>query len=163
IVSIYEVGEFEGQHYFSMKLVEGASLATQVSHFVNRPREAARLLAIVARAVHHAHPRQILHCDLKPGNVLLDLERQPSVTDVGLAKKTASASRLTEWEAVVGTPSYMPPEQAAAAKVLTTAADVYGLGAILYELLTGRPPFQAATPLDTLLQVLEQAPTPPRQ
>jgi WD40 repeat protein len=163
IVPIYEVGEHEGQHYFSMKLIEGGNLASQVERFTGDPRAVAKLVADVARAVHHAHQRGILHRDLKPGNVLLDQAGQPHVTDFGLAKKIEGDSKLTHSGAIVGTPSYMAPEQAAGKKGLTTAADVYALGAILYELLTGQPPFRAATPLDTLLQVLEREPDPPRR
>src|SRR5262249_12880461 len=163
IVPIYEVGEHEGQHYFSMKLIEGGNLASQVERFTGDPRAVAKLVAQVARAVHHAHQRGILHRDLKPGNVLLDQVGQPHVTDFGLAKKIEGDSKLTHSGAIVGTPSYMAPEQAAGKKGLTTAADVYALGAILYELLTEQPPFRAATPLDTLLQVLEREPEPPRR
>jgi serine/threonine-protein kinase len=163
IVPVYEVGEHEGQPYFSMKLIEGSSLARQVGRFARDPAAAARLVAVVARAVHHAHQRGILHRDLKPGNVLLDRDGRPHVTDFGLAMQIAGDSRLTRSGAVVGTPSYMAPEQAAAKKGLTTAADVYGLGAILYELLTGGPPFRADTPLDTILQVLGREPEPPRK
>jgi WD40 repeat protein/tetratricopeptide (TPR) repeat protein len=167
IVPIYEVGEHEGQHYFSMKLIEGGSLSPRISAFVRDPKGAARLMATVARAVHFAHQRGILHRDLKPGNVLIDTDGQPHVTDFGLAKRMATAGspltadRLTVSGAIVGTPAYMAPEQAAARKDLTTGADVYSLGAILYELLTGQPPFQAATPLDTVLQVLEKEPVAP--
>jgi hypothetical protein len=162
IVPIYEVGEHHGQHYFSMKLVEGTSLSEKLPALKRDLKLAARLFEQVARALHYAHERGILHRDLKPGNVLVDEEWQPYLTDFGLAKKLAANSHLTQSGAVVGTPSYMPPEQAAGCKDLTNAADVYGLGAMLYEVLAGRPPFQAATPLDTLLQVLEQEPEPPR-
>jgi hypothetical protein len=167
IVPIYEVAEHEGQPYFSMKLVAGSSLAQQVPRFTRDPRATVRLLATVARAVHHAHQRGILHRDLKPGNILLDPKREPHVTDFGLAKRVASpgcqpGEYLTQTGAIVGTPSYMAPEQAAAKKGLTTAVDVYSLGAILYELLTGRPPFRGGNDLETLLLVIDQEPARPR-
>jgi hypothetical protein len=158
IVPIHEVGEHEGRLYFSMKLVEGSSL----SGFAGPPREAARLIGCVARAVHYAHQRGIIHRDLKPGNILLDEQAQPYVSDFGLAKRLEADSRVTASGAILGTPAYMAPEQASGKTgEVTTLADVYSLGAVLYELLTGRPPFQAQTAFDTLVQVLEKGPEPP--
>jgi tRNA A-37 threonylcarbamoyl transferase component Bud32 len=158
IVAVHDVGEFDGRLYFSMKLVEGRSL----TGFSGSPQEAAKLVSAVARAVHYAHLRGIIHRDLKPGNILLDEQGQPYVTDFGLAKRLQTDSKMTQTGAIMGTPAYMPPEQASGKKGdVTTLADVYSLGAVLYELLTGRPPFHAETPLDTLLQVLEKEPEPP--
>jgi WD40 repeat protein len=235
IVPIYEVNSHDGKPYFSMKLMEGGSLKNRIGDYRlplvdrktgkdeqgtawssaqirKRQREIAGLMATIARAVHHAHQRGILHRDLKPGNVLLDAEGKPHVTDFGLAKRigggggatlpesivrtfrtgdqndNGAASQpnpeaaqvtvsytapevatlslggnagLTASGAVAGTPPYMAPEQAAASKVLTTSVDVYGLGAILYELVTGRPPFRAETPLKTLIAIIETQPVPP--
>jgi tetratricopeptide (TPR) repeat protein len=163
IVPIYEIGEHQGQHYFAMKFVNGAGLDRHVARFTEDPQATARLLAAIAEAVHHAHQRGILHRDLKPGNILIDAEGRPHVTDFGLAKRVEAETVLTQTGAVVGTPAYMAPEQARCEKGLTVAADVYSLGAILYELLTGRPPFQAETPFETLHRVVFDEPVPPRQ
>jgi eukaryotic-like serine/threonine-protein kinase len=162
IVPVYEVDMLAGQPFFSMKLVEGGSLAGRMTELRADRRAAVALLARVARAVHFAHQRGVIHRDLKPGNILLDADGTPMVADFGLARKATGDARLTQTGAVLGTPAYMAPEQARGEKGLTTAADTYSLGAILYELLTGRPPFQAATFWDTVLQVLERDPEPPR-
>ena len=165
IVPIYEVGDCEGQPFFSMKFVEGGALSQRVS---NRKcslshRQAVELLAKLARAIHHAHQRGILHRDLKPGNILLDAKGEPHLTDFGLAKLVARDRTLTRTVAMLGTPSYMSPEQARGdVKQLTTAADVYGLGAVFYELLTGQPPFAGGTTMETVRQVLEKEPVRPR-
>jgi tetratricopeptide (TPR) repeat protein/thiol-disulfide isomerase/thioredoxin len=161
IVPIYQVGEVNGQHYFSMKLIEGSSLGAQAERLRKDPPAAARLISTVARAVQHAHARGVLHRDLKPGNILIDEHGQPHVTDFGLAKHLGGEGS-TQSGAILGTPGYMAPEQAAGRKDVSVAADVHGLGAVLYELLTGQPPFRAETPLETVMQVLESDPAPPR-
>ena len=164
IVPIFEVGQHEGQHFFSMGFVEGQSLAARVAQGPLPPREAAQLVHEVALAVQYAHEHGVIHRDLKPGNILLDLHGKPRITDFGLAKLTKNGSDLTGSGQILGTPSYMPPEQAGS-KVghIGPRSDVYSLGAILYCLLTGRPPFHAATPVDTLMQVLNHDPAPLRQ
>lgn len=161
IVPIYEIGEHEGQQYFSMKLIEGSNLATLMASLAGNPKKAVAILSSVARAVHYAHQRGILHRDLKPANILVDGKNVPMVTDFGLAKRVEGGSDVTRSGAIVGTPSYMAPEQAKAQKGLSTAVDVYGLGAILFEMLTGRPPFKGDTPLETLVKVVEHEPDRP--
>ena len=163
IVPVYEVGEHDGQNYFSMKLVEGGNLADQLPTFEANPRAAATLLAETAEAVHHAHMRGILHRDLKPANILIDAEGHPHVTDFGLAKLIESDVELTASGAIMGTPSYMSPEQASGRRAsITTATDVHGLGAILYALLTGKAPFGGDSLIDTLQAVKERPPVSPR-
>ena len=162
IVPIFEVGQHEGQHFFSMGFVEGQSLAHRVATGPLPPRDAASLIVQIAEAVQYAHENDVIHRDLKPGNVLLDAQGHPKVTDFGLAKKLRSDSALTASGQIMGTPSYMPPEQAQARADVGPLADVYSLGAILFCLLTGRPPFQAANVMETLKQVVEQDPPAPR-
>jgi len=161
IVGIHEVGELDGQHFFSMDYVAGSSLTDLVSDGPLDSRRAAAYVQTTAEAIHYAHQQGILHRDLKPSNVLLDEHDQPRVTDFGLAKRIEGGSKLTATGTMVGTPSYMPPEQAAPHAVVGPPSDVYSLGAILYELVTARPPFQGATPLDTLLMVLDAEPPAP--
>jgi len=157
IVPIYEIGQVAGQHYFTMKLVEGPSLKQLVINGPLAARRAAELLAGAARAIHHAHERGVLHRDLKPGNILLDEQGQPQVTDFGLAKLIEDESTITNTMDVLGTPSYLSPEQATGqTKSLTKASDIYGLGAVFYELLTGNPPFAGGTTMETLRQVVEK-------
>jgi eukaryotic-like serine/threonine-protein kinase len=164
IVPIYEIGEHEGQQYFAMKLIEGPSLAEMLLRdgFRFSAKETARLIATLARAIHCAHQHGILHRDLKPANILIDAQGEPHITDFGLAKNIKTSNDITLSGTVIGTPAYMAPEQAAGrGKEVTTAADVYSLGAILYELLTGRPPFQGSTVLETLRKVTDEEPARP--
>lgn len=163
IVPVYEVAEAEGCPYFSMQYVRGVTLAQRLAEGPLPSREAARILAEVARAIDYAHRQGVLHRDLKPSNILLDEQGRPHVTDFGLAKQLDSDLSLTRSGALLGTPAYMAPEQAAGLRnQLGPATDVYALGVILYHMLTGRPPFQAAHPAEMVLMVLEQEPPPPR-
>jgi formylglycine-generating enzyme required for sulfatase activity len=163
VVQVYDVGESGGLPYFSLEFVEGGSLDRKLAGTPLPPNEAAALVEVLARAVAVAHAAGLIHRDLKPANVLLTPDGTPKVTDFGLAKRLDSAGP-TASGAVMGTPSYMAPEQAGGkSKDIGPACDVYALGAILYECLTGRPPFKAATPLDTILQVVGAEPVPPRQ
>ncbi|WP_152049432.1 serine/threonine-protein kinase [Tautonia marina] len=162
IVPVYEVGEERGLPYFSMKYCPGGGLDDHFERFRGNPQAAARAVAKVARAVHHAHRRGILHRDLKPSNILLDAEGEPMVADFGLARDLDAEQSLTRTGDLIGSPPYMAPEQAASDRGdVTIATDIYGLGAVLYALLTGRPPFRGATPLETLEQVRNRPPDPP--
>jgi WD40 repeat protein len=162
VVQIFEVGEHDGRPFFSMEFCGGGSLADRLDGTPWPPLRGAELVATLARAVHSAHQAGVVHRDLKPANVLLTEDGALKVGDFRLAKRLGAAGQ-TQSGAVVGTPSYMAPEQAQGQKEVGPAADVYALGAILYELLTGRPPFRAATPLETVLQVVSEEPVPPRR
>ena len=164
IVPIYEVGENAGWQFFGMKLIEGETLASRIAQGPVPEHQAVEWVLAVARAIEYAHGRGVVHRDLKPANILVDRAGVPHVTDFGLAKYTsASSSSLTQSGSILGTPSYMAPEQAAGNRgKVGPLSDVYSLGAILYSLITGRPPFQGASPVDTVLLVLEQDPLPPR-
>ena len=163
IVPIYEVGEQDGRHFFSMGFVDGVGLDARIKEGPLPPREAAELIKTIAEAVQYAHDKGIVHRDLKPANVLIDNDGNPRITDFGLAKKVGEDSGMTATGQVMGTPSYMPPEQAEGKlEKIGPASDVYALGAMLYATLTGRPPFQAANVMETLKQVLEQDPVSPR-
>jgi len=164
IVPIFEVGQHEGQHYFSMGFVEGKSLSQRLADGPLPAREAAELIRRVGEAIEYAHQHGVIHRDLKPANILLDQNGNPRVTDFGLAKKVQGDSGLTGSGQIMGTPSYVPPEQAGGKRgEVGPAAEVYALGATLYALVTGRPPFQAATPMDTVIQVISDEPVPPRR
>jgi WD40 repeat protein/tetratricopeptide (TPR) repeat protein len=167
IVQIHEIGEHDGLPYMALEFCAGGSLAGQLDGTPWPPRKAARLVQTLAEAMNAAHEVGVVHRDLKPANVLLTEDGTPKITDFGLAKRVAMPGTepgvvLTERDAIMGTPSYMAPEQASGqSQAVGPAADVYALGAILYELLTGRPPFRAATPLDTILQVVGAEPVAP--
>jgi tetratricopeptide (TPR) repeat protein len=162
VVQIYDVGDAGGQPYFTMELVDGGSLAKKLAGAPQSALQAAELVATLAGAVQAAHERGIVHRDLKPSNVLLADDGTPKVSDFGLARRQDDGAGLTQTGVVVGTPSYMAPEQARGRPdAVGPAADVYALGAILYELLTGRPPFRAATAAETVQQVISQEPAPP--
>jgi len=163
IVPIYEVGERDGTYYFSMRFVEGDCLDEAISRGSISVREAAELIAKVARTVHYAHEHGILHRDIKPGNILLDANGEPHLTDFGLARLVEHGSTVTGSLEVMGTPSYMAPEQAVGNNAgVNRATDVYGLGAVLYELLTGHPPFAGGTTYETIHLLLDSEPRQPR-
>ena len=164
IVPVFEVGEVDGQHYFTMALVDGSSLSDEVKDGPLPFARAATYVGKIAQAMAYAHDSGVIHRDLKPSNVLLDKNDEPKVTDFGLSKRTKENSDLTATGQILGTPSFMPPEQATGkVELANERADVYSIGAILYFLITGRPPFQASNPLDTLAHVINHEPVAPRQ
>jgi WD40 repeat protein len=162
IVPIFEVGSEGHWHFFSMRLIEGTTLAEVLGKARMPPRDAAALMVKIARAVQYAHSRGVLHRDIKPGNILIDAEGEPHLTDFGLAKVLEGDSDITHSEAVLGTPAYMAPEQASGnTRDATTAADVYALGSVFYEALAGRPPFAAESTPALLRKIVETEPKPP--
>ena len=162
IVQIYDIGEVDGLPFVSLELLEGGDLADRLAGTPQPGRPAAELLVTLARAIHAAHEAGIVHRDLKPANVLFTADGVPKITDFGLAKRLESDSNQTETGQIMGTPSYMAPEQARGhTKDVGPAADVYALGAILYEMLTGRPPFKGETPIETVRQVVDDEVVPP--
>src|SRR5216110_2448069 len=163
IVPIHEVGERDGQCYFSMKFVEGGQLDEVARRKPMPIRRAAELIGKVARIVHYAHEHRILHRDIKPGNILLDAKGEPHLTDFGLARLVESESSVTQTLDVLGTPSYMAPEQAVGNNAaVSSATDVYGLGGVLYQLLTGQPPFAGGATYETIKLLLDTEPKQPR-
>ncbi len=162
ILPIYAVGEHDGAPFYSMKFAEGGTLSARIDNYHDKPREAAALMAMLARAVAFAHEQGILHRDLKPGNVLFDSAGKTYVSDFGLAKWLQRECDLTQTLAILGTPYYMAPEQATDSRGVTASADVYSLGAILYHLFTGRPPFAGETPMEVLHRAETESPKPPR-
>ncbi|MBA2113225.1 serine/threonine-protein kinase [Bremerella alba] len=165
IVPVYEVGHRDGRYYFSMKYIEGETLAQRLTRGPMPAKEAARMMRIISSAVHEAHQHGILHRDLKPSNILIDKNDRPVVTDFGLAKQvTSDVDSITRSGAIIGTPAFMAPEQASGDRgAVGVCSDVYGLGTILFAMITGQPPFQGRTPVDVLLKVLEQDPPFPHQ
>src|SRR5207244_3218691 len=162
ILPIYAVGEHDGAPFYSMKFAEGDALSARIDHYRDKPCEAAALISKVARAIAFAHEHGILHRDLKPANVFFDAAGKPYVSDFGLAKWLQRECDLTQTLAILGTPYYMAPEQASDSRRVTAVADVYSLGAILYHLLTGRPPAFGETPMEVLHRAETESPKPPR-
>lgn len=162
IVPIYEVGHHNGWHFFSMRLIEGSTLSEKLRRAPSSPEDTVRLMVKIARAIQHAHERGVLHRDLKPNNILIDAKGEPHLTDFGLAKMVESSVEMTLSNSVLGTPAYMAPEQAAGGtRDVTVSVDVYGLGAVFYEMISGRPPFEAPNTHALLRKVAEEDPLPP--